>query len=245
MKKLVFVFILITSFSFAQSVNNYKAVIVPLKFDFIRTNNQYRLCTISKANLINAGFVVFYANEILPKEYSDRCDLLYYDIVKENAFLATKFHIELKDCSGNLVYKSETGYTKEKDTELAYSDALNKAFVSVNNLHYKFENYVLPTPLVTLDANISTVPVVSSISTELVSEKENSNLMYAQVTATGYQLVDASPKVVYKLYATSRSDLFIAMKGNNQGVLIQKENQWFFEYYENEKLVSEKVAVKF
>ena len=69
--------------------------------------------------------------------------------------------------------------------------------------------------------------------------------MYAQATANGYQLVDASPKVVYKLYATSRSDLFIAMKGNNQGILIQKENQWFFEYYENEKLVSEKVAVKF
>jgi hypothetical protein len=27
--------------------------------------------------------------------------------------------------------------------------------------------------------------------------------------------------------------------------LIQKDNQWFFEYYESEKLVSEKVAVKF
>jgi hypothetical protein len=243
MKKLVFVFILITSFSFAQSVNNYKAVIVPLKFDFIRTNNQYRLCTISKANLINAGFAVFYANEIPPKEYSDRCDLLYYDIVKENAFLATKFHIELKDCSGNLVYKSETGYTKEKDTELAYSDALNKAFVSVNNLHYKFEKLVVTTPVVELKNEV--VPVVASVVSTAIIEKADSNLMYAQATATGYQLVDASPKVVYKLYATSRSDLFIAMKGNNQGVLIQKENQWFFEYYENEKLVSEKIVVKF
>ncbi len=67
MRKLLFVFVLITSFCFGQNINNYKAVIVPLKFDFIRTNNQYRLCTISKANLISAGFVVFYANEILPK----------------------------------------------------------------------------------------------------------------------------------------------------------------------------------
>ena len=83
---------------------------------------------------------------------------------------------------------------------------------------------------------MSTVPVI---------EKSTSDLLYAQATATGYQLVDASPKVVYKLYKTSRSDLFIAMKGNNQGVLIQKDNQWFFEYYENATLVSEKVAVKF
>jgi hypothetical protein len=243
MKKLVLAFVLLTSFCFAQNSNNYKAVIVPLKFDFIRTNNQYRLCTISKANLVNAGFTVFYANEILPKEYNDRCDLLYYDIVKENAFLATKFHIELKDCSGNLIYKSDSGYTKEKDTELAYTDALNKAFVSVNNLHYKYEKLNVATPVVTLKEEV--VPVIVTPVTTAVIQKSDSNLVYAQATATGHQLVDASPKVVYKLYTTSKSDVYIAMKGNNQGILIQKENQWFFEYYENEKLVSEKVAVKF
>jgi hypothetical protein len=243
MKKLVLAFVLLTSFCFAQNSNNYKAVIVPLKFDFIRTNNQYRLCTMSKANLVNAGFTVFYANEILPKEYNDRCDLLYYDIVKENAFLATKFHIELKDCSGNLIYKSDSGYTKEKDTELAYTDALNKAFVSVNNLHYKYEKLNVATPVVTLKEEV--VPVIVTPVTTAVIQKSDSNLVYAQATATGHQLVDASPKVVYKLYTTSKSDVYIAMKGNNQGILIQKENQWFFEYYENEKLVSEKVAVKF
>jgi hypothetical protein len=243
MKKLVLAFVLLTSFCFAQNSNNYKAVIVPLKFDFIRTNNQYRLCTMSKANLVNAGFTVFYANEILPKEYNDRCELLYYDIVKENAFLATKFHIELKDCSGNLIYKSESGYTKEKDTELAYTDALNKAFISVNNLHYKYEKLNVATPVVTLKEEV--VPVIVTPVTTAVIQKSDSNLVYAQATATGHQLVDASPKVVYKLYTTSKSDVYIAMKGNNQGILIQKENQWFFEYYENEKLVSEKVAVKF
>ena len=240
MKKLLFV-LLFTSFCFAQNVNNFKAVIVPLKFDFIRTNNQYRLCTISKAHLVNAGFTVYYSNEILPKEYTDRCDLLYYDIVKENAFLATKFHIELKDCSGNLVYKSETGYTKEKDTEMAYSDALKKAFVSVNNLHYKYEKSSVASPIVEVKSEVA--PTV--VSTVPVIEKSTSNTVYSQATATGYQLVDASPKVVYKLYATSRTDLFIAIKGNNQGVLIQKDNQWFFEYYESNTLVSEKVAVKF
>jgi hypothetical protein len=243
MKKLVLAFVLLTSFCFAQNSNNYKAVIVPLKFDFIQKNNQYRLCTISKSNLNKAGFNAFYANEILPKEFNDRCELLYYDIVKENAFLATKFHIELKDCSGNLVYKSETGYTKEKDTELAYADALNKAFVSVNNLHYKYEKLNVATPVVTLKEDV--VPVVVTPVTTAVIEKSDSKLMYAQATATGYQLVDASPKVIYKLYTTSKSDVYIAMKGNSQGAFIQKGNEWFFEYYENEKLVSEKVAVKF
>lgn len=239
MKKLLFVLLLFTSFCFAQNVNNFKAVIIPLKFDFIRSNNQYRLCTISKAHLTTAGFTAYYSNEILPKEYSDRCDLLYYDIVKENAFLATKMYIELKDCTGKLIYKSETGYSKEKDTELAYADAIKKAFVSVSNLHYKYDN----SPVVEMRSEVAPT-VVSSVPTTVV-EKSTSDLLYAQATATGYQLVDASPKVMYKLYKTSRSDLFIATKGISEGVLIQKDNQWFFEFYESDTLVSEKVAVKF
>ena len=243
MRKLVFVFVLFTSFCFGQNINNYKAVIVPLKFDFIRTNNQYRLCTISKANLISAGFVVFYANEILPKEYNDQCELLYYDIVKENAFLATQFHIELKDCRGNLIYKSERGYTKEKDTELAYASALNKAFVSLNNLHYKYDKNTIVVSELSVKNEVAP-PVVSPASTAVI-EKSVSNLVYAQVTPNGYQLVDASPKVVYILYKTSRSDLYIATKGNTHGVFIQKDNQWYFDYYEKEQLISEKVAVKF
>jgi hypothetical protein len=243
MKKLVFVFVLLTSFCFAQNSNSYKAVIVPLKFDFIQKNNQYRLSTLSKSLLINSGFTVFYANDILPKEYNDRCELLYYDIVKENAFLAIKLHVELKDCSGKIIFKSETGYTKEKDTELAYADALKKAFVSVHNLHYKYEKTSVASPVAEVKSVVATT-VVSTISVPVI-EKSTSDLLYAQATATGYQLVDASPRVVFKLYKTSRSDLFIAMKGISQGVLIQKENQWFFEYYESDILVSEKVAVKF
>jgi hypothetical protein len=246
MKKLVFVFVLFSSFCFAQNINNYKAVVVPLKFDFIQTNNQYRLCTLSKANLVHAGFTVFYANDILSEEYNDRCELLYYDIVKENAFLATKFHVELKDCSGNLIYKSGTSYTKEKDTELAYSKALDGAFESIYKLNYKYEKMVVTTPAVAIQNEVvpAVVPSVPKAAVQ-VEPKTPSELLYAQATSNGYQLVDASPKVIFKLYATSRPDLYIAVKGNNQGVFIQKDKQWFFDYYVNEKLVSEKVAVKF
>jgi hypothetical protein len=84
-------------FWFSQSVNDYKAVIVPIKYEFTSTDNQYRLATISKYNLNNAGFEAFYDNEST-EDYKDRCSLLYYDIVKENAFLTTKVHITLKDC---------------------------------------------------------------------------------------------------------------------------------------------------
>jgi hypothetical protein len=56
-------------FWFSQSVNDYKAVIVPIKYEFTSTDNQYRLATISKYNLNNAGFEAFYDNESVTEDY--------------------------------------------------------------------------------------------------------------------------------------------------------------------------------
>ncbi|MNT97862.1 hypothetical protein D3C72_2402890 [compost metagenome] len=49
-----------------------------------------------------------------------------------------------------------------------------------------------------------------------------------------------------KLLKTSQTNVFIAIKDNVQGSLILKEDgQWYFESYQNDKLVSEKIVVKF
>lgn len=247
MKKLVFVFILFSTVAFSQNINNYKAVIIPLKYDFLKSENQYRLATLTKLNLQKAGFVAFYSNEDIPSEYKDRCSLLTVDVKKESGFLITKLVVVFNDCFGKLVYKSEMGKSKLKEYESAYSEALNDAFRSINALNYKYELNQSPSKQLTQVSPVESVNSSISSWATVVQDSLNTNaeLLYAQATPTGYQLVDASPKVVFKLNKTSVPTLYTAIKDNRQGVLIQKENQWFFEYYENEKLVSEKVAVKF
>jgi hypothetical protein len=46
-----------------------------------------------------------------------------------------------------------------------------------------------------------------------------------------------------KLLKTSQANSFIAIKDSVQGSDF-KDNQWFFEYYQNDTLISEKIAVK-
>jgi len=70
-------------------------------------------------------------------------------------------------------------------------------------------------------------------------------VLFAQPIPNGYQLVDATSKVIMKVLKTSNPQMFTAIKGTITGVLISKDNQWFFEYYQEEKLVSEKIDVKF
>lgn len=240
---------------FAQSVNDYKAVIVPLKYDFMKSENQYRMATMTKSNLGKAGFTAFYTNEQLPVDLNDRCQLLYIDVKKDNAFLVTKLFIEFKDCYGKVVYTSEVGKSKEKDYEIAYRESLNMAFMSVNALNYKYSGNTVATTLKTGNTaatlNAPAVAPSTVVATNLVvvapsPDLKDPNLLYAQPTESGYQLIDKTPKVVMKLLKTSQTNVFIAIKDSVQGSLILKEDgQWYFESYQNDKLVSEKIVVKF
>lgn len=242
--KFLLITLLASVVGFSQSVNDYKAVIVPIKYDFLKSDNQYRTATITKANLLKAGFQAFYANEEIPSELGEHCEFLYVDVKKDNGFLVTKLFIELKDCYGKVVYTSEVGKSREKDYELAYKECLDLAFVSINNLHYKYNGtrQIL--------AKKSTSAVVVPAATRLVvatptPDSSDPNLLYAQPTETGYQLIDKTPKVIMKLMKTSRSDSFIAIKNGIQGTLNAKDNQWYFEYYKEDQLISEKIVVKF
>jgi hypothetical protein len=128
----------ISSYSFSQSVNDYKAVIIPTKYVLQKSDNQYRLQTLTKMNLQKAGFQAFYNNEQIPVELSDRCSLLYIDVIKENAFLVTKLFITFKDCNNTIVFQSAIGKSREKEFEKTYVEALNEAFKSVYALRYKY-----------------------------------------------------------------------------------------------------------
>jgi hypothetical protein len=270
--RILFLMLFMASYGFSQTVNDYKAVIIPMKYELQKSDNQYRLQTITKMDLQKAGFQAFYANESIPAEFQDRCSLLYIDVVKDSGFLTTKVFITFKDCYGLIVFKSATGLSREKEYSTAYSDALNEAFKSVYDLNYAYNgntNFspksggisqsmpvaVAPQTVVPTVA-VPVVPTVAPVSVPVVaastpknepksSESNSASLLYAQPTSYGYQLIDSEPKVVMKVYKTSNPASYMAKKGDIQGALVSKDNQWFFEYYQNDKLVSEKIDVKF
>ncbi|MFA9186555.1 hypothetical protein AAGV33_00395 [Flavobacterium sp. FBOR7N2.3] len=251
MKKLfLFFLLLVSSLGIAQSLNDYKTVVVPLKFEFLKSENQYRLATLSKFNLNKVGFDVYYSNQVVPSTI-DRCAVLNYDVVKDSGFLTTKLYITFKDCFGKIVYQSEVGVSREKEFQLAYTDALNKAFASIYELEYQYNggtNVAMAEKPAKVEEVKQSVPATAVATTEVVINKaiDPNELLFAQPLAGGnYQLIDSKPTVIMKLFKTSDANSFLAQKGSQQGVLIKKENQWFFEYYQNDQLVSEKVNVKF
>ena len=241
MKKNVFIilFSLALNLSFSQSVNEYKYALVPSKFSFLNEVDQYKLNTLTKLLMGKYGFVAFLDNEILPDEVLiNNCNKVYVDVVKSSGVFTTKLSIVLKDCKNNILFTTAEGKSREKEFKVAYNEALRDAFKSFETLKYKYSPK-------------DSLPIVASIENQKnkIEQKdhslqENKEMLFAQPISNGFQLIDASPKVILKIFKTSLPTIFLAIREQVQGVLIQKEGQWFFEYYQNEILISEIINVK-
>ena len=222
------------------SVNQYQYVIVPAQFDFLREKDEYRLNNLTKLLFEKYGFKVFLDTDALPEEITDsNCDKLYADLLSTGNFTRTKLQVILKDCKKNTVFASTIGTSKEKEFKVAYTQALRAAFQSFDTLQYVYVPKQKNKEIQKTDESVNRTVILSE------TFDENAAMLYAQPISNGFQLVDGTPKVVMKIFKTSNPNTFVAVKGTNQGVMLFKDNQWFFEYYENEKLVSEKVNVKF
>lgn len=243
---LILFFAILTNSLFAQSINDYAAVIVPVQFGFQNEVNEYRLTTITKYNLEKAGFVSIYSNVNYSAEYPDRCSVLNVELIKDSGLFTTKLYVEFKDCYGKVIYTSEVGKSKEKDYGTAYKEALNNAFESVYKLEYKYNGKATAAKTQQVVAKAEVIKeVVQNTPASTVVANSTSEVLYAQPTENGFQLIDKTPKVVMKLMKTGNPNSFIAIKGEVQGILSLKDNQWVFDSYQNNALVSEVIAVKF
>jgi hypothetical protein len=246
MKRLLLLFLLsISFFGYAQqTINNYKYVLVPEKFSFLKEVNQYGLNTLTKALLEEKGFTVYFDNQQLPAVVANnKCQALIVDLSQRKSMFTTNLTLSLKDCQGNVVFKGKEGKSREKDFEASYNLALRDAFTSLNEIQYTYS----AAAAAPVQQATAVAPVTEPIPAKAVSRETNlaAGTLYAQPTAIGYQLIDTTPKIILTLFKTSAPDYFIANNGTANGILLKKEGNWFFEYYANDKLISEKLLIKF
>lgn len=221
--------------SFSQEA--YEYVIVPHQFEFFKKENQYNLNALTKSFFESQGFTVFYDNEKLPSELANnRCDALMVNVIENSKLFTTNMTVELKDCQNNVVFESAKGTSREKDYNKAYNESLRAALTSMKGM-LQIKN--------TNSQKVESDEVKKPKFQTIVNKEVNKNQLFALPTTTGYKLVDSQPVTVMVLYTTSSETVFIAEKDNDKGVFIKKINGWYFEYYQNEQLISEKVEVKF
>lgn len=258
---MLFLFACLSGYS-QSTINNYKYVIVPEKFTQFKDSYQDMLKSLTKGLLEYKGFTVYLESADMPTELANnKCQALSADLLEKGGMLTTEITLILKDCKGNVVYKSNTGKSREKEFKTAYNIALRDAFTSVTYAYTgpATEVVVQPTVAAALTPEkLTPVPTAvqapvkpqTEASTTLMQSTETvtsrpAGTLYARAIANGYQLIDTAPQIVLTLLKTSVADCYIASNADANGIVLKKGEDWFFEYYKSNKLVSEKLLVKF
>ena len=175
------------------------------------------------------------------------------DLIENNSVFKTKVTVELKDCQNNLILLSEEGVSREKNLNTAYNQAMRFALKSLEE-HTKIKNNY-NTDIVNIkeikEVEPKAVKEIPTVTVDGVPEKniKESNLtnvvLYSKVTKNGYNLVDINDNIKIELLRTSNPTIFMAKKGNIQGIFTLNGQNSKFESYQNNELVIEKIEVKF
>ena len=137
-------FILITKIFAQNNINDYKYVIVPKKFEFLKKTDQYQLNSLTKFLLEKENFQTFFDDESFPEDLSkDRCLAINANVINKSGMLKTKLLVEFKDCKNNIVFTTIMGDSKEKEYKKAYHEALREAFRSFQSYNYAYESKVV------------------------------------------------------------------------------------------------------
>jgi hypothetical protein len=259
MKNYFFLFLLLLSFSgFAQNtipVPNYKYVLIPEKFGFLKEKNQYNLNVRLKSLLEDKGYIAYLDDANLPTEIANnKCVALSAELLEKNSMFSTNLTLVLKDCKGNMIVKSKEGKSREKEYKPAYTLALMDAVGSLDEItpgtapvtvaSANVQQATAPVAATVVNAAVTTTPIATTSAPVQATALATSTL-YAQPTVTGFQLIDNTPKIVLTLFKTSAADSFIGDNGTAKGIVFKKDNNWVFEYYKNGNLVTENLSIKF
>ncbi len=235
MKKysLIIVLLFISLIASSQSINDYKYIVVPMKFKFQKSPNLYRLSTNSKFLLTNNGFTVYYDDALLPLDLAkDKCKALYFDLEESSGYFMTKLTMTLKDCQNNIIYTSKVGKSKEKEFEKSYNEALTFALEDLKLLKYKHEEK-------------QDAAVVENVLEEKTAINYAENSYVTKKIQDGFLITDAAtPNFYLKLFRTSNPSIFIGQSNENNGIVTVKSDSIIFEYYKQNLLISQSLMVK-
>lgn len=233
MKK-IFLLVLVVHFGFAQNLNSIKYALVPSRFSFQAEKGQFNLNNLTRMILESNAFEAYLDDENLPDDFvRDNCNKVYVDLVVNNSMFATKVKIVFKDCKNSVIFTSQEGKSAEKSLAIAYVQALQMASQSLRLMQH---NFVAPVnnKVVFLDA-----PVIN-----VGSKDKNTATLIAKKAANGFNLYQPeSDKVLFTLKTISLNDVYIANRGSQFGLFYKTNDQYYFEYYINDKKVIEMILV--
>lgn len=235
MKKLLFALVFVVWFSgkAQSSLNDYNMAIIPARFDFQKEDNQYRINSTIKVFLQQKGFEAYLSSDNLPEGFMDyNCNKLFVDLRVESNMFFTKLKVEFKDCNNKVLYATDFGESRSKEFAKSYNESLQASLKTFNKANYKYSGKTYYDE--EADEKIKNRDV-ENVSVEIVKKEKSESFIKVVNKVNQKELV---------LYKTSKLNIYLSTYNGRNGIVVSKENNWFFEYIDGDKTASEKLDIK-
>jgi hypothetical protein len=181
MKRLVFlVFLLSYALAKAQSINNYKYVVVDNQYEFQSEPNQYRLNEFIIFELDKYNFKAYRNTDELPADLEKTPCKAMYLTLKESGFLATNLEYAFRGCDGNVIFEFPIGTSRTKGFQKAYFEATRDAFGVLGKDAYTYEGpFSKP-----MQSTVMTSVAIGIPVSEVMEEKFEKKTEFIEVSKT-------------------------------------------------------------
>jgi hypothetical protein len=258
---ILYLFIGLCFLSTRSLAQDSKYVVVPIQFDFLKGQDQFRANTLLRYLFRENGYQAFFDVEKLPEDlFQDRCKAIYSDVKKISGGLNVKVQIEIRDCRGELLFLSDIGKSKEKDLNKAYKIAIEAAFesfksVNVSSQMDELEKLVAEETQRDSIANAASTPqkavgagtIANADSEPVITPsvtKDGRETLFAKATDSGiYQVFNTKPEVVMVLEKSDIKDVF-KVRGE-EGILFKRGDLWIHAKTIDGKTTEKAYYIKF
>ena len=195
-----------------------QTVVVPNKFAFLKSDNEYQLNILTKFLIEKQGFKAYMENEVPAELLNTPCNLLKADVKNESNMMTSKLRLVLTDCANKEVFSSEVGKSREKEYKKSYQEALRNALAG-NALATFRKQYQQPQ---------SSQPSQSSVNE--TPEEDSIYQLNAKKVGDLYELRwRHNDELFLKARKTITPDLYIAYEvANHKFGIVQKDGSTFY-----------------
>lgn len=218
----------------AQTVGDYKYVMIPSEFSTLKEN--YGMDTILRNSLKSKKYIVLSAEKSnWPNDaLINPCKILNADVLNEKSLLRNKISLQFRDCNNKIIY-SEKSSSTIKEFEPGFQDAMRQAAAKI--------------PVSNPDnTSVGTAPANETIAMQTTNSGANSKaqdikksaqkyskgnltLQKIQIDESQFILVDGNSSVPFATFkTTAKNDVFRVKLASGESTL---------GYYENGNIVIE------
>ncbi|MFC0344970.1 hypothetical protein [Epilithonimonas hispanica] len=216
----------------AQTVSDYKYILIPQEFNDFKDNKDYGLGIIMEKSLKGKKYVVLSETKTSwPAEaLTNPCKVLATDVLNDKSMFRNKIILNFKDCNNQVVF-TEKGSSTIKEFEPGFQDALKQglAKVPISNPSATIEKIAESKPV----EEIKKVDDVKVAQSPAAQKYKNGSLSLQRIQIDNSQfiLVDGNSSVPFATFrATTKQDVFRVKLASGVSTI---------GYYENGNIVIE------